>query len=525
MKKQSVEGLNYIQMIFVVCITVMLCMAAALYYSLSSMQKNLDTNIQNTAALISSDPITLDTLRKQQPTAELTQHLNTFLNNSRNIDIIVVCNAKSIRLYHSDNSKIGEVFVGGDEGAALKGAPPYISQRMGSLGTQRGAFVSIREKDGSILGFVMVSVLTKSISALRREILLTFFAISIGALALGCIAAWLFNRNLRSKLMGFAPEEFSRIFVEREEVMDALEEGVVAINADGKIIMVNRSAKMILDFPPDTQVEGIPLVDLYSETNLPRVMREGQPEYNVQIAIKDKIILSNRIPIKDKDQVIGAVSIFRNKTEVTKLAEALTGANTMVDTMRAFNHEFSNKLHVLLGLIQMGKNQEASALILNSGLVSTRAVSEVSKKIALPNVAALIIGKILRANELGITLRLQEESLCIANDILPADAYITIIGNLLENAIEQLNSSDFPVKEIDLGVFATEEYSIIAVDDTGGGIAPNIRKHVFEKGVTTKGKDRGVGLALVNETIERYHGEIVLDSEVGVGTSITISFG
>lgn len=524
MKKQSVEQLTYIQMISIVCITVILCMTAALYYSVSSMQKNLDTNIQNTAALIASDPLTIVTVSKKQPALELTQHLNTFQKNSRNIDIIVVCDKESIRLYHSDNNKIGDVFVGGDEKDILNGKPSYINQRMGSMGTQRGAFVAIRDKDNRILGFVMVSVLTKSITALRREILITFLKITVGALALGCAAAWMFNRNLRNKLMGFTPEEFSRMFVQREEVMDALDEGMVAINANGQTILMNRSAKAILNLPQDMITEGKSLIELHPGTNLPRVMHSGKPEYNVQFSINNNVILANRIPIKNNNQIIGAVSIFRNKTEVTRLAEALTGANMMVDTLRAFNHEFSNKLHVLLGLIQMGKNQEASALILNSGLVSTRAVSEVSKKIALPNVAALIIGKIIRASELGIKLKIQEDSACFPNDILPEDAYITIIGNLLENSIEQLNSGDFPVKEIIFGVFTAKDYSIIAVDDTGGGIKPEIKEHMFKKGVSTKGKDRGIGLTLVSEIIKRYHGEIVLDSEDGVGTSITISF-
>ena len=62
------------------------------------------------------------------------------------------------------------------------------------------------------------------------------------------------------------------------------------------------------------------------------------------------------------------------------------------------------------------------------------------------------------------------------------------------------------------------------MEDTGPGIAPDLRGKLFQPGVSTKGSGRGTGLSLVREVVEAYRGEIRVESEPGMGTSFFLSF-
>ena len=78
-------------------------------------------------------------------------------------------------------------------------------------------------------------------------------------------------------------------------------------------------------------------------------------------------------------------------------------------------------------------------LIVNSSLVSSRAVQDTAECIRVPSLCALIIGKMMHAAELGITLSLDPDSSCLEPDLLlPKEDLLTVIGNLLENAIEEM---------------------------------------------------------------------------------------
>ena len=101
---------------------------------------------------------------------------------------------------------------------------------------------------------------------------------------------------------------------------------------------------------------------------------------------------------------------------------------------------------------------------------------------------------------------------------------MTVLGNLLQNAIDELRQSDTPVKEISLGLFIDERYTILTVTDTGRGMSEEVRAHLFERNFSTKGAQRGTGLFLVKELVDKYRGTVEVDTERGEGTSITVSF-
>ncbi len=513
--------LNLVTLLLVfasVVITGIMC----LHYALSAKQNDMDSSIADVAAMVSSMPDVQANVEAHSTNLALQSTLDNLISSLSQIDILVICDTDSRRLYHTNKDRIGETFFGGDEGPILDGAEPYISVATGTMGLQRRAFHAITDDHGTIIGFVMASVLNSSLSKMRSSMISTFTLVLLLILSVTFIIVAIFRYSMERIFHGYNPEQFADLYIERAEVLDTLEEGLFAINTEGKVTLMNQSAKRMLDIPADTVTEGHLLQDYYPETQLPNTVKTGKAQYNINFVINHHNIISSRIPISKNGKIIGAVSIFRDKTEVSKLAEKLTGANTMVDTLRAFNHEFMNKLHVILGLLEMNETDKAKDYILGTSLVSGQAVSDIHKRVPIAGIAALLIGKLVRASELGITFVLKSDSYFYEkNNTLPTDACITIIGNLIENAMDELNSREFEEKQIELGIYSEEGHTVIVCDDTGG-IPEEVLFSIYDKHTTTKGEGHGSGLYLIRQIVDAYEGTIHIDTELGEGTSIEV---
>lgn len=499
----------------------------SLYISITIRQNDLDTLIRNLSRTVANMDITRETLQSEGKNSEcmmgLAKELDLISESFEQVDILVVCDTQSIRYYHSDHSKIGKQFHGNDQEEILQGAGPYISEAEGTLGMQRRAFCPVTDDSGEIIGFVMSSVLTSSLTKIRHQIIGIFLCLLAALVILCLIVSRTVMNRIRKILMGYQPEEFQKLYVERTEVMDALEEGIIAINQEEKVILLNMAARNILNIPENTTAEGTALSVLFPDARLQETLKTGKAEYNMNQMIQKQNILSSRIPILHNGNIIGAAAVLRNKTEVTKLAEELTGARYMVDTLRAFNHEFMNKLHIILGFLEMNEVGSAKEYILKTSLVSGESVSQISRTVPISNLAALLIGKLIRASELGIQFALKSDSYFYPKTTpLPVDCYITLVGNLLENAMDELNSQDYPVKEIELGIYSEEGHTMITCDDTGGGIPEDILFSIYDRNTTTKGPGHGTGFFLIREILDCYEGTIHIDTEPGMGTSIEI---
>ncbi len=189
--------------------------------------------------------------------------------------------------------------------------------------------------------------------------------------------------------------------LDRDVIFNTLEEGIIAINTQAEVIYINRSAAEMLNTTEEAAI-GLPLSVVYPASKMARLLETGQAENNVpMLSLKNVRILSDRMPIREDGKIVGVVAIFRNKTEVSRMAEELTGVHYMVDALRANNHEFINKLHVLLGLIQMEQYEEACNYILKTAMLQKEVIRFVMDSIEVPELAALLIGKISRGSELG----------------------------------------------------------------------------------------------------------------------------
>ena len=483
----------------------------------------VDGSLKNAAIMTANLEEVREMLRRDAPDPNLSLYLDSCLGNMENVDILTICNLDDKRLYHVNKAEIGRTFVGGDEGEVLEGRGDYFTVGVGTLGPQRRYFRAITEEDGTMLGFVAATVLMDTVNVTRNRLLLSFGLIAAAAIAVVVLVSLRMNRFLQNLLLGYAPEQLAHMFMQRKEVMDAMEEGIIAIDTKERVIMVNESARQLLNLPPGN-MEGRHVLEVFPQSGLPETLREQKAEYNKSVRLNEITLLATRIPVMEKGRLCGAVSIFQNRTEVTKLAQELTGVNHMVEAMRAYTHEFTNKLHVILGLIQTGNNEEAAHYIMDVTMAQRDKVSMIMKAFQVPIVSALLIGKLSRAGELGITMIIDENSYLKSGVLfLPGDVLVTLIGNLIENSIESLNMVMSGEKKIHVSIFGDENGFLVTVYDTGRGIPDEVLEHIFEQGFSTKGEGRGIGLYLVKSLVDSYQGEIRVDSEAENGTMITIT--
>lgn len=516
--------LLWLNVIIVSC-SIALSLAGTLYLTLRSERRALDNSLLNSASILSRVPLVAEVLDGSSSREELAAFLNDTTSHVSDIDLILVADTENRIYYAPDSVFLGTHYTGTAQNAVLTGASPYTSNETGPMGSDHSAYAAVRDDSGALLGFVVVGVYVRSMAVLTFQTILRFAGIGLLSAALGSLLANQLSRRIKASLMGYEPDAFARRFHQREDILDALEEGVLAIDREETIIFLNTAAAQMLSLDEEGVV-GKSLHTVYPRSTLDRVLRTGKPEYNVSMSsLKDVRVLSDRLPLYEDGRLTGAVGIFRNRTEVTRLADDLTGVRHMVDAMRAYTHEFMNKLHVILGLLQIGEPEKAQQYIMDTKRTQQEAVSRIMHQIGEPSVAALLVGKTSRAGELGIRLTLDRESfLPEGSPWLPPDAYVTILGNLIENAIEGLNQSPRDSKEITVSIRESEASLLLCVEDTGPGIPAEIQSHLFERGRSTKGRGRGTGLSLVQEVVSAYHGEIRVESESGIGTSFFITF-
>lgn len=220
--------------------------------------------------------------------------------------------------------------------------------------------------------------------------------------------------------------------------------------------------------------------------------------------------------------------LFRKiKKEFYTFAEDFEGTKFLVDSMRANNHDFTNKLHVILGLIQIGEYDRAVSYIENISIIQKETVSRVMHAVDNPSFSALLIGKIARASECNVKFVLKEDMVFNSDDIdLPSEALVTITGNLIDNALDAMNTAEVMSKNdrsLIFGVYTQPGQLLITVQDTGNGIPDKIKDKVFENGFSTKGSGRGVGLYHTKQLVESLGGSISFESQNGKGTCFMVS--
>ena len=499
------QGFFRVQMILIISLALFLGIAGTLINIHFEKQKR-DQNLRNVAEAIAQSPILTE---QQTDTAILAEYLDSLRDTLENIDVISVVGSDYVRLYHSNHELINSTYDGTIPRFDDDSEGYYATNDSGPSGTQRRAYAAIYDEEGNYIGFVMAIMLMQNIYKETWQTALIFILITIVAILMELLISTELSSTIKKSLMGYEPDVFSAMYRIRDNILESLDEGIIAIDNEGRVQFVNGAADMILN-----QIEnglGYRIV--------------GEKFDNIQLG--SETLLVERMPIKENEVTIGEVAILHDRAEYTKLMEDLTGTRYLVDSMRANNHDFTNKLHVIMGLIQMEMYEEAVSYIENITIVQRATISKIMNAVQEPSIAALLIGKIARASELNVKFVLREGCHYSNADMqLPSALLVTVIGNLIENAFEAMNEkSGYEVqKELLFGFYSRPGAVLITSDDTGIGISEKNLERIFENGFSTKGEGRGTGLYQVKEMVERYGGEITVESQEGIGSSFSISF-
>ncbi|MED0971869.1 sensor histidine kinase [Bacillus paramycoides] len=471
------------------------------------------------ARIVADDSIVIDGLAGKVDTTLIQVYTNKILK-STDVQFIVVMDMNGIRKSHPNPQKIGHHFIGGDEGPVLKGNE-HVSLAEGTLGISMRVFVPVFSETGEQLGAVAVGISADNVKERVKESRhIIYIGVGVGVLV-GIIGAILLARHIKKSLFGLEPHRIAKILEERNTMLLSVKEGIIAVDKEANVTLINNEAKRL--FKKSGLEEDFigKDVELYMpNSRIKEVLQTGEVQLNEEQNIYGITIVTNRVPLYVKGEIVGAIATFRDKTEIRKLAEELTGIRLYAEALRAQSHEFMNKMHVVLGLTHMKQYEELQKYV--SSMVSEHQyeIGGVMKRIKSPVFAGFLLGKLSYAREKNIKLIISEDSyLPEIYDERIIHELITIVGNLIDNALDAVTNCE--KKQVEVGIQYGDTL-IITVHDTGKGIQEDEIDALFIKGYSTKGDNRGYGLYLVKESIQRINGEIYVHSLLGTGTTITI---
>ncbi len=436
---------------------------------------------------------------------------------------VVVGDHEGRRYSHPVPERIGKLMVGGDNPRALERGEAYVSKAVGTLGPSMRGKVPIFANSGKVIGVVSVGYLQETVESVTEGYLQRVLLWVFGLFLLGGIGTWLIARNVKQSIFGLEPVEIARLFRERNAILDSIREGVVAINDKGQVTMLDHEAAKILKIPPESGI-GTSIESILPQTRMLEVLKSGEEQFDQEMIIGGIEVIVNRVPIWQNGRVAGVVSSFRRKDEIDRMAQELTQIQEYSEVLRTQTHEYSNKLHTLAGLIQLGSHQEALDLIGRETSGYQELLGTLAETVPEPLLSAIILGKYNRAQELRINFQLDPESRMI--DIpkkINREKIVTILGNLLENALEAAQENTSGKRTVQLSMTDFGNDLIFEVEDSGPGIEDESVDLSLQHGFTTKsGTGRGIGLSLVHENLKYLGGHLtVVRSSLG-GMRFTI---
>lgn len=484
---------------------------------LKGLDRNLESNISNTASMLSYDPEIINGLNKKHFSKDLINRMDTLFKQSpEDVDYLVIATADSIRVYHQKHEYIGKHFTGNDEKNILNGAKPYITTRQGNKDIQKRAFHAIKNKSGKIIGFIMVSASLQTIRYQQHKLIAQFLLIFAFILFVGLIIAYIIAKNIRKSLLGFEPGAFATMYLQREEILDNLDELILAVDRKRNLLYQNKTSETMED--ANSFFANPALTNLIDEG-----FKTGKSLFGRMLEISGASLLVNLIPLPKPGNPEAVLLIMRDKTEIASLAQQLSGTNHVIDALRANTHEYMNKLHVISGLLQIGSYDESINFISDVSSDIENGYQTVVRQIKNRTIAALILGKQNRSKELDIDFCLRKDSTLEAhNPYLSTKELVTIVGNLIENAFDATKNVD-GIRQAELTIRSDEHGLMISADDTGHGMSEEQIERIYEGQYTTKGEGHGIGLRLIQEIIKKHEGFLDIASDIGSGTSFTVT--
>lgn len=444
------------------------------------------------------------------------QPLASIIRKRNDLLFVVVTDMQGVRLSHPDADRIGKRFIGEDIEPALKGEENF-SINHGVLGQALRVFTPVYDDQHQQIGVVVVGISLSKVDAQIDHIRWNLLWTLLFSALVGSLGIWALVRVLKRRLLGLEPYQISTLFQQRQAMLQSLKEGVMAIDNQGRVTLVNHAARhTLISSGPQTESNRSPLM-----AELHNVMQTGIPTQDRELSCNGRLLLCNTVPLRRQGIITGAICTFRDKTEVSQLMQRLDGMVNYVDALRTHSHEFMNKLHVILGLLNLKRYDKLEEYVLQTAHNYQTDIGAIQHRIKSPVVAGFLLGKMAHAAQLGVTLTLADDSRVPDNpNEQQVTALVTTLGNLIENALDALSGQ--VEGEIDMLLHDQNGWLVAEVSDNGPGILPQHIHTLFDKGFSTKGEHRGVGLFLASQQLEALGGSLSVESEPGVFTQFFV---
>ncbi|MGW3289658.1 ATP-binding protein [Streptomyces sp. NPDC001002] len=437
------------------------------------------------------------------------------IRKATDAEYIVVLDWRGVRWSHTDLKQIGRT-VSTDPSQALAGRQ-VMEIDSGTLGRSARGKVPLRDADGRIIGAVSVGIAYDSVRARLLSAIPGLLAYAGGALAVGALAAWLVSRRVQRQTRDLAFSDISGLLAEREAMLHGIREGVVALDRAGRIRLLNDEAHRLLSI--DAQAVGRLPDEALGSGRTADILAGRVTGTDLLTVRGQRVLVANRMPTDDG----GAVATLRDRTELEQLGRELDSTLGLIDALRAQDHEHANRMHTLLGLLELEMFEDAVEFVGEVVGDHRTTAEQVTEKIQDPLLAALLVGKATVAAERGVALWVSDRTR-LPDRLIDPRGLVTIVGNLVDNALDAVAGT--PHARVEVELRAEGRTAVLRVRDTGPGIPAENHELIFTDGWSTKKppahRRRGIGLSMVRRLAERQGGSATVGAAEGGGAEFTV---
>lgn len=502
-----------------------------------------------TATAVAESPAVVAAARSADPTAALQPYAEALRLRS-GVNFVVIMAPDGTRWTHPEPEQIGRTYLGHID-PAVRGET-FSETHMGVLGrsVRTVAPVVDHEDGGRVIALVSAGITIEKISEQVREQVTALLGMAGAALALGGAGTYVINARLRRHTKGMNATELSRMHDYHEAALHAVREGLVMLDGQRRIALINDGARELLGLagPDGDEVVGRPAAELGLPASLTGALLASEPRVDELHLTDERVLVVNTRPVVGGERR-GTVVTLRDRTELQALSGELDSERGFTEALRSQAHEAANRLHTVVSLIELGRVDEAVGFATAELELAQALTDRVVTAVGEPVLAALLLGKAAQANERGVELTLTDDSR-IDDGVLPVSLpsrdLVTILGNLIDNAVEAAGdgaASPPPVGAVGArGVGALREAAadggrgarvtvtalaedgelLLRVGDSGPGVRPEDREAVLDRGWSTRGPGRGLGLALVRQAVTRACGSLTLAESPLGGAEFTV---
>lgn len=343
----------------------------------------------------------------------------------------------------------------------------------------------------------------------------------------------------QNKQIALQMDELSRSQNEFNAITSNMSEGLIVLNKDGVVVSLNTAARKIFEAEEDSIGKDFLTIDRTPEISraIKETLSGKKQELEYEKNGRNYDLCINKIV--EKDEVIGVLLLAIDNTEKIQAEQNRREFTANV------SHELKTPLQSIIGsadLIESGlvKPEDMPRFIGHIKTDAARLVSLVSDIIRLSqldentemnweNVDALsvakealeMVGPIAESRNISLTIKGEPAPLTSVHKLL-----YDIIYNLCDNAVKYNKEGGF----VKVDVKTAGDKVQVAVSDNGVGIAPADQSRVFErfyrvdKSHSRESGGTGLGLSIVKHAVAYLKGSISLESTLGKGTTITVSF-